>query len=95
MARSRINWSRFDDSIKSDSWRSEYSRPMAGVTSNDGNLSKEPVDKRGVLYALDILVDWEPFTDAKGAFCNSGVVAVGAIVKRLIEYLRIEVEAMN
>lgn len=81
MARSRMNWSRFEDFIKSDSWREGYSRPTAGVTSNDVNLSNGPVDNKGSLYMVDVSAAWRPFTDVKGATCASGVVAVGAIMK--------------
>ena len=48
--------SRLGEFITSDNWSVGYSRPIVGVTSNDVNLSREPVDTRGSLYVFLVLL---------------------------------------
>ena len=67
-----------------------YSRPIVGVTSNDVNLSREPVDTRGSLYIFLVLLAGLPSCEVTVAASAFGVIAVGAIVKYLLRSLKVE-----
>jgi hypothetical protein len=58
-----------------------YSRPIGGVTSNDVNPSREPVDTRGSLYTFLELLAGLPSLEVKVAASGLGVIALGAIVQ--------------